>query len=88
MSEYILIIMLGCLGLYLIRVFIGPSAWDRLLAMNLISVKVLIVLILLATIEESTFFLDVAIVCILLGFIGTIFISQFIREKIEVEKRQ
>ena len=77
----ILWIMFVLLGLYLIRVKIGPTIWDRLLGMNLITSKVIVIIILFAYINEITFLLDFAIVYALMGFISTIFIALFLSER-------
>ena len=74
----ILGIMLGLLTPYLIRVIIGPSVWDRLLGMNLILSKTIVIIILFATIFETTYLLDFAIIYALSGFIGTIFLALFL----------
>ena len=74
----ILGIMLGLLTPYLARVIMGPSVWDRLLGMNLILSKTIIIIILFAAIFETTFLLDFAIIYALSGFIGTIFIALFL----------
>jgi len=71
-------IMLGLLVPYFIRVIIGPSVWDRLLGLNLIASKIIMIIILYATITGMTFLLDFAIIYGLSGFIGTIFIAQFL----------
>lgn len=79
--HVILAIMLGLLVPYGIRVVIGPSVWDRLLGVNLISSKIIIIIILYASITEMTFLLDFAIIYALSGFIGTIFLSLFLSER-------
>ena len=73
--------MLGLLTPYLIRVIIGPSVWDRLLGMNLILSKTILIIILFATIFETTFLLDFAIIYALSGFIGTIFLALFLSRR-------
>ena len=77
----ILGIMLGLLTPYLIRVIIGPSVWDRLLGMNLILSKTVLIIILFAVIFETTFLLDFAIIYALSGFIGTIFLALFLSRR-------
>lgn len=77
----ILGIMLGLLTPYLIRVIRGPSVWDRLLGMNLILSKTIIIIIVFATIFETTFLLDFAIIYALSGFIGTIFLALFLSQR-------
>jgi len=73
--------------LYLFVVVKGPSIWDRLLAINLIAVKVTLIIILFASIYESAFLLDAAIIYTLSGFIGTIFIALFFSKKEQKQKQ-
>ena len=74
-------IMLGLLVPYGIRVAIGPSVWDRLLGMNLIASKILLIIIFFSAVVEVDFLLDFAIIYALSGFIGTIFIAMFLVER-------
>ena len=64
-----------------IRMILGPSIWDRLLSLNLLTSKVIMILILLAVLFKETYILDLAIVYALLGFVGVMFIA------ISVQKR-
>lgn len=77
--------MAGFLLLCIFRVVKGPSVWDRLFGVNLISTKIIIIIIAFASLFERTFMLDLAIICTLLGFIGIIFIAQFLLDR---EKNQ
>jgi len=90
--HIILGVVLGFLVPYFVRVIIGPSVWDRLLGLNLILSKTIIIIILFASIEERTFLLDFAIIYALSGFIGTIFLALFLsgrdRQKTVLEKRE
>ena len=79
--EIILGIMLGLLVPYLGRVIKGPSVWDRLLGMNLILSKTIIIIVLFAAIFDATFLLDFAIIYALSGFIGTIFLALFLSQR-------
>ncbi len=63
-----------------VRLFIGPSLWDRLLSLSLISSKIIIIIILTAFMAESTFYLDIALVLALLGFVGTTSLSAFLKK--------
>ena len=78
---FILWIMLIYLVLYIVRVVIGPSLWDRLLGLSLVSTKVLLIITLFASYTNTAFLLDIAIVCALLGFIGTFFTAIFLLER-------
>ena len=65
---FLLVNAFGCLA----RAVIGPTAVDRLLAINVVGTKTLIVLCLLSFIYERTLFVDVALVYGLLNFIVTL----------------
>jgi len=77
----ILGIMLGLLVPYLIRVVMGPSVWDRLLGLNLVLSKTIIIIVLFASILNTSFLLDFAIIYALSGFIGTIFMALFLSRR-------
>ena len=84
---YILWILLFYLFLYLIRVIMGPSIWDRLLGMNLISVKIILIIIVFASINNTAYILDFAIIYTLFGFIGVIFTANFLLERVKERGR-
>ena len=84
---YILWIMLVYLVLYLVRVILGPSLWDRLLGLSLISTKVLLIVVLYASYSDTAFILDLAVVCALLGFIGILFTAIFLLGRTKGEKK-
>lgn len=79
--EIILWILFGFLVAYIARAIIGPSVWDRLLGLNLVATKTIIVIIVFASINETTYLLDFAIIYALSGFIGTIFITLFLSDR-------
>ena len=79
--TYILWVLLGCLAFYLIRTIKGPSVWDRLLGMNLASTKIITMIAVFASVNESGYILDFAIIYALSGFIGVIFIALFLMER-------
>ena len=75
---FIMWAMLIFLSLYIVRIVRGPSVWDRLLGLNLISTKVVIIIIIYASINDTAYLLDFAIAYVLLGFIGIIFTARFL----------
>ena len=77
----ILWILIAYLILFVIRLIDGPSIWDQLLAKSVISTKIIIIIIVFASINETAFLLDFAVVYALFGFIGTIFIALFLSER-------
>jgi len=70
----------------MLRVIKGPSVWDRLQCLSLISTKILLIIVLFASIMDLTYILDIAIVYALLGFIGTVFTAQFLLKRLKGEK--
>ena len=60
---------------------------DRVLSINIVATKTLSVLVLVAFIFKSTFYLDVAIIYALLNFIITVTVSRYLEaEKWEVNR--
>jgi multicomponent Na+:H+ antiporter subunit F len=70
--------------LVLLRILRGPSIWDRILGMNLFSAIIIMLILLIAIIEDLNYLVDIAIVYSLLSFISIIFISRFVQRKGEI----
>jgi len=77
----VLWVLAAYLVICLMLVVKGPSVWDRLLGFSLVSTKINLIIIVLASIYELSYLLDVAIVYTLLGFIGIIFSAVFLLER-------
>ena len=60
----------------LYRAIIGPTIQDRVLAINIVGSKTLIILVLMAFIFKSSSYLDVAILFILLNFIVMVVVTR------------
>ena len=73
-ATALLVMAFACLW----RADAGPTLQDRILAVNVVGTKTLIVLALLATIAGHDFLLDVALVYGLLNFVVTIAASRFV----------
>lgn len=65
----------------LIRILVGPTVWDRLLGMSLISSKIIVAIVVFAVILDRGFLMDIAIIYSLLGFISSVLIARFIERK-------
>lgn len=78
---YILWIMLAFVVMYIIRMIKGPSLWDRLLGMNLVATKIIMMIVSYASIHGIAYVLDFAMIYALSGFVGTIFIALFLLER-------
>jgi multicomponent Na+:H+ antiporter subunit F len=64
-----------------IRIIIGPTMWDRLLGLNMVSSKLIMSLVVIACLKDEAMILDIAIVYALLGFIGVMFMSIYLQRK-------
>ncbi|RMF90017.1 MAG: cation:proton antiporter [Methanobacteriota archaeon] len=74
-------IVLGMLTfLCLYRAVIGPSAPDRVVAVNVIGTITLVILVLFAFIYGRTLYIDVAIVYAMINFLSTLTISRYLEK--------
>jgi len=76
--NYVLYAMFAIVAVYTVRTLLGPSSWDRLMGMNLITTKVIMIIFVYAAANNNTHFLDVGLVFALFGFIGTTFVALFL----------
>lgn len=67
------------IALMLVRLFLGPTLYDRVLAVNSVGTKVVILLALLGFVMGRPDFLDIAILYALINFVATIAILKFFR---------
>jgi len=74
-----MIAILVGMALLLLRAFIGPTLYDRILAVNSFGTKTVLALGLLGFIMERPEFLDIAITYALINFVSTIAILKFFR---------
>lgn len=64
--------------LALIRVFLGPTAPDRVVGVDTVNTLVVASMIVLGAAYNRAIYIEIAIVYALLSFIGTIFIARYI----------
>lgn len=62
------------------RAYYGPSVLDRVVAMNVITTNVVMIILIFAYIDSSYYYIDVAFVFVLGAFIGTLCILKLLRE--------
>ena len=53
----------------ILRLFIGPTIWDRLLCLNVITSKVLAAIVLLSWLLKLNYLLDIALIYAVLVFL-------------------
>jgi multicomponent Na+:H+ antiporter subunit F len=71
--------LLVAMILTLSRLFMGPSLYDRTLALNAFGTKTVLLIGVLGFLAGRPDFLDIALVYALINFIGTIAILKFFR---------
>jgi len=62
----------------LVRLFIGPTVPDRVVAVDTINTLTVAVMILLGVVYQQYIFIDVAIVYALLSFVSTLYVAKYI----------
>lgn len=71
--------LLLALVLMLVRALLGPTLYDRVLAMNSFGTKIVVLLGLLGYVMGRPDFLDIALLYALINFVSTIAILKFFR---------
>lgn len=60
------------------RAIKGPSAADRLVAINVIGTKTIILLLMVSLLFNENYFVDVALVYALISFVASVVIANYI----------
>ena len=84
MSTILLIYMqwflVFCALVCLVRLIMGPTAADRLVALNILSGVTLGFLVVRALAQQRSLYLDVALVYDIFGFLGFMAIARFLKD--------
>lgn len=72
MMEGTLYALLLALALYLIRAVKGPTVYDRILALNAMGTKTVLLVVVLGLIGGRTDYLDIALAYALINFTATL----------------
>jgi Multisubunit Na+/H+ antiporter, MnhF subunit len=83
MFPYIILtLLLVATILTAVLVIVGPSVWDRLLGLSLISSKIIIIIVVFSFFftPVQAFYLDIGLAFALLGFVGTTSLAKFLRQ--------
>jgi multicomponent Na+:H+ antiporter subunit F len=70
--------ILVAMGLALLRTLLGPTIWDRILAVNSFGTKTVLLIALIGALAGRTDYLDVALLYALINFIGTVALMKYI----------
>lgn len=79
MTIYVvaLVAVMLTMGLALTRAALGPTVFDRILALNMFGTKTVLLIALIAFFTRRPSFLDLALVYALINFIGVIAVLRF-----------
>jgi multicomponent K+:H+ antiporter subunit F len=66
------------MGLALVRLLMGPSAQDRVLAFDSMYINGMLTLLMLGIRSSSTVYFDMALLIALFGFVGTVALTKFL----------
>jgi len=84
-SLLIDLIVFGLTGLgvsfSLLRFLIGPTSFDRLIAIDMMNIMIIGLISLLAYMFKNNMYMDIAILYGLLGFIETIVFARYLENK-------
>jgi multicomponent Na+:H+ antiporter subunit F len=64
--------------LALCRALAGPTVWDRILALNMFGTKTVLLIAVYGFLTERPEFLDLALIYVLINFVGQIAVLRFI----------
>jgi multicomponent Na+:H+ antiporter subunit F len=81
MLEVCGLALLVTMGLALCRGVLGPTIFDRVLAVNMIGTKTVLLLAVIAFIYERPDFIDLALTYALINFISVIAVLQFVQNR-------
>ena len=71
--------VLIAIGITLARAFLGPTVFDRILAVNSVGTKTVLLIALLGFLTGRPDFLDIAIVYAMINFIAVVAVLKFVK---------
>ncbi len=71
--------ILVTMGLALARALLGPTVYDRVLAVNMFGTKTVLLIAVLGFLMGRPDFLDISLVYALINFVGTIAVLKFLK---------
>ena len=84
-NEIINIIVFSLIGLgvlfTLIRLFAGPSSFDRIVGLDTLNIIITATIVLIALVLYSSLYLDIALAYGILSFLETIVFARFLEGK-------
>jgi multicomponent Na+:H+ antiporter subunit F len=81
MYYAVAIALVATMSLALLRAILGPSVYDRVLAVNMLGTKTVLLLAVIAFLFGRPDFLDLALAYALINFIGVLAVLEFFRSR-------
>ncbi len=78
--------ILVTMGLALIRALLGPSVYDRVLAVNMLGTKTALLLSVVAFLYGRPDFLDLALAYALINFVGVLAVLEFFQNRARADE--
>ncbi len=75
--DFIIILLLIASVFSSLVVLLGKNKWERLLGYSLVSAKINMLIIIYALISNKTFYLDIALIYIILSYVGVIVLANY-----------
>jgi multicomponent Na+:H+ antiporter subunit F len=73
-----MVAILATMALALTRVVLGPTVYDRILAVNMAGTKTILLIAVIGFLTGRPDFLDLALIYVVLGFVITIAVLKFV----------
>lgn len=84
---FVLITLTALMLVYLFRVVRGPTAFDRVLGLNGISTKAIVLLVVIGTtFDRVDMFVDISTGYAILNLVGALAVAKFLEERGEAQK--
>lgn len=71
--------LLVAMSLAIVRALLGPTIYDRIMAVNMFGTKTVLLIAVLGFVAGRPDFLDLALLYALMNFIGTIAVLKYVR---------
>jgi multicomponent Na+:H+ antiporter subunit F len=72
--------ILVTISLALARAFLGPTVYDRILAINMVGTKTVLLIAVFAVLSRRTDMLDIALTYALINFIGVVAVLKLVEQ--------
>ncbi len=79
--DFSLWFLIALMALCLLRVVLGPTVADRVVAIDIMGIIVVGICVVLAVMTGKSFLIDIGIAWIILSFIGTLTMAKYLERR-------